>query len=708
MEVTPIQKDTSILRPRARIIKTIGEELISNDIVAIIELVKNSYDANASVISINFSGSIDEVVEGKNTKKVLKKQGSSITIFDDGIGMDLNTVKSAWLEPATISKKNKKRSVGDKRRYTGEKGIGRFASAKLADSLKMITRTNNDNEIVVDFNWSDFSDDSKYLDQIECSWEVREPIEIKENGTILKLIELNSDWDEEKIKELRVALSRLVNPVAPITDFLMDIQLPDEINYLSGFIDSPESLNRPDYYIKGCVDATGKPKLKYFSKKTGKEEVLFVKESDFILREPTRYPSVGSFDFEFRIWNRDTESIKKLASEMGSKTKNVKSDLDDLSGISIYRDGFRVAPYGNKNDDWLRLDIRRVNNPTMRLSNNQIVGYVSVSLDENPDLRDQSNREGIVESQAFIDLKEYIRNILNQVEQKRYEERPREDNKETSQNLYSSFSIESISCLVRDKLPNDKDARDLVLKTEATIKQGLTKIQEVLSRYRRLSILGQLIDVVLHDGNNFLARIDSENNLLLKEVSKKDIDLNIVKKRIKNINEERKVLAQLFKRIEPFGGRKRGRPKDIILEDSINNVFALYQNDLSKLNIEFTPLETKNQVRIDEGELQMIFVNLLQNSIYWLESVDTERKIEVLVDRNDEELSIIFSDSGPGIKEEQVQLIFDAYFSTRPDGVGLGLTIIGELITEYNGDFILINNGPLEGATFKIIFRHRI
>jgi Domain of unknown function (DUF370). len=156
MKITPIQKDSSILRPRARIIKTIGEELISNDIVAIIELVKNSYDANASIIEIKFSGRIIDVTEGKKTKKVLIKQGSSVRISDDGIGMDLNTVKTAWMEPATISKKNKKKSVGDKRRYTGEKGIGRFASAKLAGFLKMITRSNNDNEIVVDFNWSVF------------------------------------------------------------------------------------------------------------------------------------------------------------------------------------------------------------------------------------------------------------------------------------------------------------------------------------------------------------------------------------------------------------------------------------------------------------------------------------------------------------------------------------------------------------------------
>ena len=702
MSITPVQNGNSILRPRARLIKTIGEELISNDIVAIIELVKNSYDANASVIEINFNGRVIEVTEGKKTKKVLIRQGSSIIISDDGIGMNLDTVKSAWMEPATINKKNTKRSAGDKRRYTGEKGIGRFASAKLATSLKMITRPKDDNEIVVDFNWSDFSDDKKYLDEVKCSWEVRTPKEIKTSGTILKLVELNSDWDEEKFRELRIALSRLINPVSPITDFLMDIQLPKELSDFSGWVTAPESLNKPDYYIKGSIDNEGKPDVKYFSKKTGKEEVLIIKESDFALREPVRKPVIGAFTFEFRAWNRDVAETK-------SALKNIKRDLDELGGISIYRDDFRVLPYGEKKNDWLRLDLRRVNNPTMRLSNNQIVGYVSVGLDENPDLKDQSNREGIVESQAFTDLKEMIKNILNQVEQKRYEERPRESDEEQGQRgLFDSFSIAPIAELVQTKLANDKEALAIIAKTETAIQQGVKKIQDVLARYRRLSTLGLLIDVILHDGNNFLATIDSEVHLLSKEVAKKDSDPNAVKEHIKNVNEGRKVLAQLFKRIEPFGGRKRGRPKDIIIEDAIANVFALYKNELEKVHITYTLPTSKNEVRIDDGELQMIFVNLLQNSLYWLETVSSERKIEVLVEKTDNELSVIFSDNGPGIKEDHQQIIFDPYFTTRPDGIGLGLTIVGELVTEYDGDFTLIDNGPLEGASFKITFRRRI
>lgn len=707
MNVTPVQSGNSILRPRARLIKTIGEELISNDIVAIIELVKNSYDADASVISIEFKGRVIEVKEGKKTKRVLIKEGSSLTISDDGCGMDLDTIKSAWMEPATVMKKNEKTSPGKTRRYTGEKGIGRFASAKLASTLKMITRKKDDNEIVVDFNWSDFTDDSKYLDQVECSWEVRAPIEIKTNGTTLQLSDLNIDWDEEKLRELRIALSRLINPVSPVTDFLMDIQLPKELEDLSGWISAPESLNKPDYTIKGSVDPEGKPEITYISKKKGKPETLYIESLQ--LRNPVRKPLVGPFNFEFRAWDRDNDSLRKIATEIGSTLKNIKGDLDDLAGISIYRDNFRVLPYGEKKNDWLRLDIRRVNNPTLRLSNNQVVGYVSVSLDKNPDLKDQSNREGIVESQAFIDFKELIILVLNELEQRRYEERPREsDETETQDGIFTRFSIAPVAKLIESKLPNDKEAKEIVAKTEATIQEGVKKIQEVISRYRRLSTLGLLIDVVLHDGNNFLARIDSELHLLSKEIGKKEINVETGKEHIKNISEEKKVLAQLFKRLEPFGGRKRGRPKDIILEEAIANVFGLYKTELSKLDIQVLLPETKSEVRIDEGELQMILVNLLQNSMYWLETVTYERKIQVNVDRTEEELSIIFSDNGPGIKEEHSSLIFEPYFSTRPDGVGLGLTIVGELVTEYNGDFLLVNNGPLDGATFKITFRRRI
>lgn len=136
------------LRPRARIIKTIGEELISNDSVAVIELVKNSYDADATVVEIIFSDP-------------LKKGIGSIKIKDNGSGMTLDTIKTAWLEPATIIKKIKQKSLQG-RRVLGEKGVGRFASARLSEKLKIITRAKNSNEVCASVDWKEFSDE-KYL-----------------------------------------------------------------------------------------------------------------------------------------------------------------------------------------------------------------------------------------------------------------------------------------------------------------------------------------------------------------------------------------------------------------------------------------------------------------------------------------------------------------------------------------------------------------
>ena len=576
--------------------------------------------------------------------------------------------------------------------------------------LYIITRQENSDEIVVKFNWDDFSDEEKYLDNIKIHWEIRQPTAIQKSGTILKLIGLNNDWDEDKIRELRVTLSRLLNPIVPTEDFLISINIPDDLDKnLDGTIERPETLNKPDYYIKGDITENGRPEnFVFFSKNKGEEEKLSFTEKEFLLKDPPRTSLTGRFNFEFRIWNRD--DLKKLSREVNSTVKNVKKDLDDLSGISIYRDNVRVLPYGNKNNDWARLDIRRVNNPTLRLSNNQIVGYISIGLESNPLLKDQSNREGIVEGQALEDVKELIKLILNEVEQRRYSERPRENEKTISQeSLFEKFSLHSISTLVKEKIPENKQIIEAVKKKDVEIKESITKVQEVISRYRRLTTLGQLIDAVVHDGGNYLNKIDLQAHLITKALKKPEINKDELSGHIANIQSLRKDFAQLFRRIEPFGGRKRGRSKNIILEDVIRNQFMLYHTDLERLNISYEISETQNSVTMDEAELGIIFMNLIQNSIYWLENVDTERNIMVQVERlSSDELFIIFSDSGPGIKDGTENNVFEPYFSTKPDGIGLGLAIVGELVSEYNGEFMLVNNGLLNGATFKITFRYRI
>ena len=705
-----------VFRPRARLIKTIGEELISNDNVAITELVKNSYDAGAPIVDITFIGNVKEkeVTKRRGRKEITEKQhyiekeNASIIIYDQGKGMDFETIQHAWMEPATNYKK-KEENKNTNRKFSGEKGIGRFASAKLSSKLELITKQEDDNEIVVWFDWNDFSNEETYLDNVKVNWIIRPATEIKEHGTILKLTNLSDDWDEDKIGDLRVALSRLLNPIVPNEDFLISINLPNLMGKsLSGIIERPETLNRPNYFIKGSVSKEGTPlSVKFYSKKVGKEETLDLPEKLFTSVRPY---SAGPFSFEFKVWDRDSENLSSIATETNSIIKNVKRDLDDLCGISIYRDDIRVLPYGNQNNDWVRLDLRRVNNPTLRLSNNQIVGYISIGLETNPELKDQSNREGIVEGQAFEDIKDYVKLLLNEVEQRRYAERPRES--QTTSNspssIFEKLSLESLSVEIKEKRPNPEEILNLLTKKDVEIKETVIKIQEVISRYRRLSTLGLLIDPIIHDGNNYLHKIDLKSTIILSEVQKPDCNIEKITDKANEIQNVRKEFSQLFKRIEPFGGRKRGRPQTIVVEDVIKNQFLLNNEELSKYNISYRLSNTQHKVTIDESELAVVLMNLIQNSIYWLSTVDVEREILVEVEDEQDGLAIIVSDNGPGVKSGTEDNIFAPYYSTKPDGIGLGLAIAGEIMSEYDGELSLIRNSILGGASFKLLFRKRI
>lgn len=694
-----LNKGYEILRPRARIIRTLGDELISNETVAIIELVKNSYDADAKQVMVRFVGP-------------LEKGKGRIEVIDDGTGMSLETIKSAWMEPATIIKAGKKRVTGKRRRILGEKGVGRFAVAKLSEKLIMTTRPQKgEDEFVVTFNWGDFSHDM-YLDQVKCSWERRKAQALKQHGTILVMDGLSTDWitkknekkdkvadDIEKLLQLRSALSRLVSPFKDDKGFSIFLDLPAEYKSLSGKIESPPSLSQPHYSIKGKIQNNGAYNLAYESTEKGKESI----RGKFVI-SGNKEPSCGPFYIELRVWDRESERLEQLATKLKSALKDVRNDLNAAAGISIYRDDFRVMPYGERDNDWMRLDFRRVQNPTLRLSNNQIVGYVLISLKDNPTLKDQSNREGIVDSRELTDLKELIKEIITLLEIRRYRERPRREEKDEHGGLLD-INVEPIKKIIDERYAGDTELQQVAQKTTDEINKKVARVREVLSRYRRLSTLGQLVDVILHDGHAALNKIDSEIILLERELSSGTIVKTRVNKNLSFIKNQAGLLTTLFKRVEPFSGRKRGEPKRFRLASAIENVFAIMEGEIKKNKINVALSQSDVHISMDESEFQQIMVNLLTNSIYWLsKESESKRQIAVEIEGDSNALDIIFSDSGPSVAVGDAKHIFEPYFSTKPDGVGLGLTIAGEIVDEYGGTLELVKEGALKGACFRISF----
>lgn len=373
-------------RPRARILKLIGAELISDDVVAVTELVKNAHDADASRVTITFKG-------------VASGNGGEIIISDDGTGMDLDTLLGRWMEPAGSSKVGPDRKRTRKgRRALGEKGLGRFSADKLARNLELISRTKNSpDEIRAVFDWDLFDDDSLMLSDIKCSWELRRAT-IKPHGTILRMTGLRSSWTERMFRRLATRLSRLQTPFRELSDFSICID-SDEFPLYSGELRS-EILDRAPYRIDATFD--GKETISYRINGARETEQPWT-ESTPLKCGPVRVRIFG-FDLE-------TDAVAKLGPRM-----EVRAWLREWSGVSIYRDGFRIWPYGEPHDDWLRLDQRRVNNPVFRLSNNQVVGFVEITGDQNPGLVDQTNREGMINNRAFADLRRLMHVVLHQIE----------------------------------------------------------------------------------------------------------------------------------------------------------------------------------------------------------------------------------------------------------------------------------------------------
>lgn len=710
------------LRPKARILRTIGDELISNETVALIELVKNAYDADATGVLISFH-------------EPLTIREGFVEVIDDGHGMDLNIIKGAWLEPATPNRKRARVSESGRRQVLGEKGIGRFAASRLANTIELVTRRERaPQEVRVTLDWTAFDDDDLYLDQLPIEWEERKPQEIRHgatmdrlyhaiqrdpprhpHGTLLRMRGYRAAWSEEQFATLHKGLSRLVSPFAGetfIEAFRIALELPPTFAHLNGLVQPPELLRSPHYSVTGTIAADGSYELTFAGKTLRKK-----KETGTLKLPDERQPTCGPFTIDLRAWDRDTESLRQLQLKEHATIRDIRRDLDDAAGISIYRDHFRVLPYGEPKNDWLRLDLRRVQNPTLRLSNNQLMGYVQVSSQRNPSLRDQSNREGLVENPAVQDLRDFIVEILALLEARRYDVRHPKITPEPTrprEGLFSGFGLPALAAYVREHRPSDTALLKVLRTEQQELAHRVQEVQTVLARYQSLATLGTLIDTVLHDGRAPVAGIKNEAEIGEVEARRLAARVNgaatNIATRFGRIKGQSDVLATTFRKIEPFGGRKRGRPATITIEAAVNDAFGILQTEIEHVGVAVAFPTTSTTVTVDPAELQQVILNLLQNSLYWLRQVPkSKRAIDVRVARHEGGVEILFSDSGPGVPSDIRDRIFEPYFSTKPNGVGLGLSIAGEIIRDYyDGTLELLENGPLRGATFRVVLRRRV
>lgn len=743
MKIDDESGDSFSLRPKARILKTLGEELISSETVALIELIKNSYDADARNVLIEFKGEI-------------KKGKGCIIVSDDGHGMDLKVVQQSWMTIATSNKKSKTNSLSGRRRVLGEKGIGRFATSRISSELELSSRTSSsETEIYTIFDWTQFDDDDLYLDEVLFLTEERAPEDIVEDspirelatseqkeltGTSLKMKQLKHTWESKDYKELERGLSRLISPFSPINDFNIYLSRGENSQLTLNRIEPPEIIKYPHYMVKGKVSSEGEftyeisvevtgdkvPKNGCFYRKKVKDEWLIEPLDKAVeLEKNKEFQAIecGDFEFEFRVWDRD--DLGNVEQKIGTGIRSIQNDLNAIAGVNIYRDGFRVLPYGEPNNDWLRLDIRRVQTPTKRISNNQITGYIAITADGNPLLHDRSNREGLDNNASYNDLKQIMTLVLSEFESIRYVSRRPKATKEQGQNrnqqqgLFDEPDFSAVKVSVQKDKSDSSETLQLLSKVEADWKKQITNLQNVLSQYHSLATLGGIVDKVLHDGRQPLASIQVEAGLGKEQAEDWVLENELIKpNQIKKLEvgfekivSQASVLSDVFKRVEPFGGRKKGRPKKYYIEDLIKSTFDIYERDLKAESISFELPNSQTLVSTDVTEISEIFTNLITNSIYWLGRVPKEKRaIHVTLDRLDDGgLEIVFADTGPGVDSILKDRIFEPYVGSRPGGHGLGLCLVGEIVKGYyNGTVELLDSNSSVGAVFRLVMRKRV
>jgi signal transduction histidine kinase len=718
------------LKPRARILRTFGDELISSETVAVIELVKNSYDADATRVLVRFG-------------EPLEQGSGAIDVIDDGHGMSTETVRTVWMEPATLFRAAERRSENGGRRVLGEKGIGRFAASRLADRLMLVTRRPDaDLETTAFFDWSQFDDPERFLSDVEVLWEETEPAELTGegalgllgggnegsgedgHGTLLHMEGLRADWDRDRFLTLHRALSRLVSPFATGAgdgphNFHIELEIPGAESDLSGEIGPVETLQNPEYLLRGSIAADGSYE---FVVRVGRKNQE--KEISGRLKTADRStPTCGPLDLELRVWDRDPDSLRSIAKEQGLGVRDFRRELDEFSGVSVYRDGFRVFPYGERGDDWLGLDLRRVNQPTRRVSNNQIAGYVSISHEENPDLRDQTNREGLMQNRAYEDLRDLLTGALQLIEDPRWRRRKSARERRVAKageeqkraEPFETFDLEDLRDTVRERSGSDPEIEGAFDQKQKDVEAGVDEMRDLLGSYRHLASLGRLTDAILHDGRAPLSTIDGDAKLGLRKIERANRENDAVTEysaaKFTRIRQQAGVLDALFKRIAPFAGRRRGRPRKLVLEDLVRETFDLEETNINELGVRVDLPKTNTEVNVEETDLRIVLYNLTDNALHWLRDVPEEkREIVVRVSRHgDSEVEILFSDSGPGVEEEDRDLIFEPYFTRKLNGWGIGLSHAGDLVNEYyDGSLELVDNGPLPGATFRVSLRRRI
>ncbi|MFZ2726452.1 MAG: sensor histidine kinase [Methylococcaceae bacterium] len=685
--------------------RLLGRELITDRITALVELVKNAYDANATDVHIEFYAPT-------------RKNNGKIIIQDNGIGMNQQDIATKWMRIGTDSKRKEKISPAPfNRRVVGEKGIGRFAIDKLGSLCVIETKKEGDtttNYLILDWrNYENKENNTEVFSFTEIDNTLIEKKSTnKEYGTKIIINYVRDIWTETDIERANKELSKIISPLQVITPafniYILSNKYFDKYNHI-------KVINRAIDYASHSfkIDCDKENNIQETIKFDG-EKLIIEKNQRFYF---------GLISFQLYYFNQYAK---------GNFRKSYKNDELKIDGVKIYRDGVLTTPFAeyyddqNKMRDVLGIDKRRWSGFFDKLGSRDLIGIINISRDENSAIIDSTNRQDFIDNEAYRDLKDFIISQIHELEKllqytkKKDYEKSNQNTKETIEEL-DIFSDDLFNINKDIEHGNAKSAQARVKKLEtAARKIRISVIQGEKNRKkqeeyfkRRESMLLSLMSLqtyageIVHIIKNAIAKIKERAWFIQKYI---DVSEYISRNKMYSseiYNETDKIMKAIdFMSSYTKSGDDWG---DFEINQAVHNVFASYFDIFIKENINLeVSIEAKIELFYNHILFEDIIRNLINNSIKALTRT-SDKKIKCVGYSEKDQFIIIFSDNGCGIDAKNKSKIFEIFFTTTAEygGQGMGLYMVTTNMNAINGHIDLISSEFEIGATFKLTFPYK-
>ena len=695
----PVEKNVPVFRPRARLMLLLGDQLIRDSGVAAFELVKNAYDADATGCIVSLCD-ID------------RADGSGrITVDDDGHGMDLATVLNVWLEPGTEYRKDQRESGWRTSKFNrlplGEKGVGRFAVHKLGRHIVMTTRKAKCPEVVVEIDWCEF-EANRYLSEVPVNVYEREALLFTgpKTGTRIEVTGLReSPWSRRRVRALYRAVTAICSPFKGPDTFAPMLEMQPASDWLDGLLRAEDVLDSAPFHFHGDIVGSELCYTYRFKPMHMRDRVegRIVRNRKMAVTAEMRDPetdkknidrvdlgkhAIGPIKLEFRVFDRDPGVLKLTATDR----LGLLNVLNTMGGVRVYRDGMRVYDFGEPGNDWLELGGRRVNVPARRISNNLVMGAITLHADESTALIEKTNREGFVENEAYREFWNAVRFAIQQAEQERYIDKSR------IRKAYSKGTT------------NEPVLDDLGALRTTVGKLGLSNelgpyLDRIESQYR--DVQDRLL-VAAGAGLNLAAVMhEIEKGILnLKKAIEGDVDRERLVSLAKQLSDMVDGLSWLTKKT----GQVRISARVLIRQAILNSEFRFRGHGIRMVN-GMDKGDPDFEVRCSRRLITAALMNLIDNAIYWVDNKGAKDK-QVYLGTTFEMNglpAIVVADNGQGFHDPP-EYVVQPFFSRKPDGIGLGLHITEEIMKSHKGRLLFAEKGDitlpraLDGAVILLEF----